>query len=114
MKKSIALLRKGFESSSFTTPEFSSFFKTFKSEFTKELTNLGATNITFNKGHFYLFGFFTIDTQAYYFSLSDVRSQPTELLYRTAKHYKDYTGGSNMYVTIELNMFANMRVFKPV
>ena len=98
----------GFESSSRLTPEFSEFFKTFKREFTKELQTparpaIGATNIVFNRGHFYVSGFFTVDGQAYYFSLPDVRGSEyrmPQLMYRTAKDYKDYTGGQNRWVDI--------------
>jgi len=114
MKKSLALLSKGFESSSGLTPEFAQFFRTFKSEFTKELKSLGATEIIFSRGHFYLSGFFTIDKQAFYFSLSDVRGNSRigyKLLYRTAQHYKDYSGGMNQYVIIETGMAANMKVY---
>lgn len=37
MRKTIKLLEQGFETSSVLTPEFAEFYKTFKSEFTKEL-----------------------------------------------------------------------------
>ena len=103
MKKSISMLEQGFESSSTLTPEFAQFYRTFKSEFTKELQTIGATDIVFNRGHFYISGFFTVDSQAYYFSISDVRGSEyrmPQLYYRTAKHYKDFTGGSNRYVDI--------------
>jgi len=113
MKKSITLLKNGFESSSGTTPEFLTFFRTFKSEFTKELKSIGATEIQIGKGHFYISGFFTINGQAYYISLSDVRDAEyhiPNLLYRTAQHYKDYTGGSNQYVNIETGMVQNMNL----
>jgi hypothetical protein len=96
---------QGFESSSRTTPEFSKFYNQFKKEFTKELLSIKATNITFSKGHFYISGFFTVNNQPYYFSISDVRFFPhTNLLYRTAKNYKDFTGGTNQYSTIEDGM----------
>lgn len=116
MKKSLRLLRRGFESSSTKTPEFISFCRTFKSEFTKELQSIGATNIVFNNGHFYISGFFTLGSQAWYFSLSDVRGMEYclnqscmgKLLYRTAKDYRDFTGGMNRYATIEPGMAENM------
>ena len=114
MIKSIRLLECGFESSSQTTEEFKLFFKTFKSEFTKELKKVGATEIKFSMGHFFVFGFFTIGSQAWYFSISDVRGSDymmPYLLYRTAKDYKDYTGGSNKTVDIEIGMGENMRLF---
>lgn len=118
MEKSIAMLLRGFVSSCSTTPEFAQFFRTFKSEFTKELLSIGATNIVFSRGHFFLSGFFTVGSQPYYFSLSDVRGMEHclnkwcsgQLLYRTAKHYKDWTGGSNQFVNIEAGMAKNMRL----
>jgi hypothetical protein len=116
MKKSIALLQAGFESSSGLTPEFAQFFKTFKSEFTKELQTIGATDIVFSRGHFYVSGFCTINGQAWYFSISDVRgmnyclnqSCMGKLLYRTAKNYKDFTGGQNRYATFRTGMGEDM------
>ena len=116
MKKSIAMLQNGFQSSSGLTPEFAEFFKTFKSEFTKELKSQGATNIVFNRGHFYVSGFCTINNQVWYFNLSDVRDMEYclnqscmgKLLYRTAKDYKDFTGGQNRYATIRTGMGEDM------
>lgn len=119
MNESLKLLLKGFESSSTTTQEFLEFFKTFKKEFTKELKSIGATDIQIGKGHFYVSGFCTIGTQAWYFSISDVRgmeygmrsnpdSSMNKLLYRTAKNYKDYTGGQNRYAKIEPGMAEEM------
>jgi len=116
MKNSIAMLKRGFESSSGLTPEFAEFFRTFKSEFTKELLTIGASNLVFSRGHFYVSGFFTdVQGQAWYFSISDVRGMARisfvegfALLYRTAKHYKDYTGGNNRYRQIEPGMAKEM------
>ena len=111
MKKTIELLKQGFESSTGTTPEFRTFYSTFKKEFTKELKSIGATEIVFSKGHFYISGFFTVDNQAYYFNLGDVRGSEyrmPNLMYRTAEHYKDYTGGSNRWVDIETGMSEKM------
>ena len=121
MKKSLALLLIGFQSSTGLTPEFAQFYRTFKSEFTKELKSIGATNIVFSRGHFYISGFFTVNGQAYYFNLSDVRGMDyslrnnpdscmSQLLYRTAQHYKDYTGGMNQYVRIGQGMAQEMRL----
>ena len=111
MKKTIALLKQGFESSSGLTQEFKTFFQTFKKEFKKELETIGATNIVFSRGHFYISGFFTVDKQIYYFNLGDVRGSEyrmPNLMYRTAEHYKDYTGGSNRHVDIETGMAEKM------
>lgn len=122
MIKSLAMLMNGFESSASETPEFKNFFSTFKREFKRELVALGATDIKFSKGHFYVSGFFTSKTgQAYYFCLSDVRgmndgirmnsdSCMSKLLYRTADHYKDFTGGMNQYVSINVGMYQRMNI----
>jgi hypothetical protein len=108
MKKTVGLLKAGFESSSGKTPEFMHFTRVFKKEFTSELKSIGATDINFSVGHFYVSGFFTVHGQAYYFSLSDVRWGPSQLLYRTARDYKDYTGGTNRYAEIKFDMAADM------
>lgn len=114
MNKSLTLLNEGFQSSSGTTPEFLTFVKTFKSEFTKELKSIGASDIQIGKGHFYVSGFFTVNGQIWYFSISDVREMKLgyenhwRLMYRTAKHYKDYSGGTNQYIKIETGMAQKM------
>lgn len=112
MKQSLSLIRADFESSCYETEEFRAFFNTFKREFTKELKSIGATNIKFNKGHFYVSGFYTIGTQAWYFSISDVRGmsrlKEINLLYRKCNDYTDYTGESNRYVEINTGMGAGM------
>ena len=111
MKKTIALLQKGFQSSTGLTPEFNEFYKTFKSEFRKELKTQGATDIKFNRGHFFVSGFCTIDGQVFYFSLSDVRGsnfRMPKLLYRTAENYKDFTGGQNRFAEIKTGMGEKM------
>ena len=116
MKKSLALLKAGFESSSTTTPQFLAFYRTFKKELTAELTKLGCTKIEIGKGHFYCSGFFTTASGSiYYFSIPDVRMYGgnghwDKLMYRTAAHYKDYTGGTNQTVTIAEDMIKNLRI----
>lgn len=103
------MLNNGFESSSGLTPEFAEFFRTFKKEFTDELKSIGATDIVFSRGHFYVSGFFTVRGQAWYFSMSDVRYfNDKRIMYRTAKNYKDYTGGQNRYRAIERGMAQEM------
>ncbi len=115
MNKILALLKKGFQSSSRKTPEFIAFCRVFKSELTKELKSIGATNIVFSNGHFDISGFFTAESgQIYYFSLSDVRGMEfqneVQLMYRTAEHYKDWTGGGNQWVTIEQGIVDRMNI----
>lgn len=46
-------------------------------------------------------GFFTLNGQMYYFSVSDLRHFPKDnILIRTARDYQDFTGGSNQYITL--------------
>ena len=102
MERIKKLLQKGFQTSSGKTPEFKSFARLFKNDWTKELATVGATLEAFNVGHFYLSGFFTLQGQLFYFSISDVRMYQEHghwgsILIRTAKNLKDYSGGTNTY-----------------
>lgn len=62
------------------------------------------TDIKFSNGYYYFSGFATKNNKAIYFSIPDVRygwaSDGLNLLIRTAKDYKDYTGGSNNYSSL--------------
>ena len=84
------------------SPQFKTFFRKQKSKITKILTAKGCTNIVLDYGFYYFSGFFTdAKGQFWYLSCSDVRYFAYDkLLYRTAKNYKDYTGGVNRYVKI--------------
>jgi hypothetical protein len=116
MKKTLMLLKIEMQSSSGLTPQFKEFFNTFKKEITAILKQHNCSDIIVSRGHFYISGFFTLPNgQIYYFSVSDVRGMhygfnKPQLMYRTAKHNKDYTGGSNCFVNIE--DFANLSIFK--
>jgi len=85
--------------------EFKSFFRKEKNRLTKILTEKGCTNIDLSYGFYYFSGFFTAPSgQVYYISCSDVRHfEYEELLIRTAKDYKDFTGGTNQYCGISKN-----------
>lgn len=111
MNKTLHLLHKGFASSSGKTPEFISFTKVFKTEFRRILNSMHCKNISFNVGHFYLFGFFDdANGQLWYFSIGDVRwMSDMTILVRTAQHRKDYTGGSNRYALLN-NLQQTMEV----
>ena len=109
MNKTLGLFRAGFQTSTGKTPEFKKFARTFKAEFTKELESIGATKIVFSVGHFYISGFYTLDSQAWYFSQSDVRFFRDErIMYRKAENYQDFTGGRNQHVNIESGMAKNL------
>lgn len=120
MKRTVALLERGFQSSTGKTPEFLEFVKVFKKEFNDELKSIGVKDVKYNVGHFYISGFFTnTDGQIVYFSLPDVRgfvhgfvnnsnSCMNQLLYRKAKSYSDYTGGQNRYAKICFDMITEI------
>lgn len=90
--------------------DFKEFFRKEKSRITRNLKEMGCSNIDMGYGFYYFSGFFTSPSgQAYYFSCSDVRHfEYDKLLYRTAKDYKDYSGGSNCYVKV--NDLKGMRL----
>lgn len=106
MKKSIQLLDQGFESSSTKTPEFKAFASQFKKDLNNQLKLVGAQIVAYHVGHFDVSGFFkTQEDKLYYFSFGDVRgmkynrTNQYSLMYRTAKHLKDWTGGGNQWIT---------------
>ena len=59
-----------------------------------------------SNNHFYISGFFELENkessnkQIYYFSIEDLRFNSTFLI-RTAKDFKDYTGGNNCYLSLD-------------
>jgi hypothetical protein len=80
--------------------EFKSFFRREKKRIIEALKSIGCTDIQLDYGFYFFSGFFTSASgQIYYLSCSDVRySSYKQLMYRTAKSYKDYSGGMNQYV----------------
>ncbi len=100
MNKSLALLAQEFESDSRRTPQYLEFHRTFKREFSKALTSMGCSKVEIGKpNHFDVSGFFTgPNEQIWWFRLEDLRWNKDTILIRTAKHYKDYTGGPNQWV----------------
>ena len=59
-----------------------------------------------SNNYFYISGFFELENkensnkQTYYFSIEDLRFNSTFLI-RTAKDFKDYTGGNNCYLSLK-------------
>lgn len=104
MKKALFATQTHFESSSSRTPEYLSWHKLFKREFTKFLESKGMTGIEIGKpNHFDLSGFFKDGKkdQIWYFRIEDIRWSKDNMLIRTAQHYKDYTGGRNQYIPLK-------------
>ena len=124
-------LKKGFESSSGLTDEFDGFSRMFAREMKAFLSKeFGAYDIQLKRGHFDIYGFFTIPThrvparegwsesetpaQVWYVSTGDVRfGMPKQygLLIRTARDYKDFTGGPNRAARLdnERDFVADMK-----
>ena len=92
--------------------EFKSFFRKEKNRLKKILEARGCTKIELDYGFYYFSGFFTAPSgQIYYLSCSDVRHFGyNKLLIRTAKHYKDWTGGMNQYCGIDAESLNNFRL----
>ncbi len=97
-----------FESSSSLTPQFAAFARDYKKHLKAILSGVGLELISFNRGHFYLSGFIhnPLTDKYAYFSISDVRGGHdewlTQVLVRSAKHDKDYTGGANGFVGLPM------------
>lgn len=104
-------LRNGIEDWGGTTSrDFMNWAKEFKHMIQEQIALVGGTDYKQNTGHYYVSGFFKIGEQAYYISCDDVRYSSADhvvntILIRTAKDYKDYTGGCNHYIRIDDNMF---------
>ena len=95
-----------FQSSSMKTPEFSAFAKDFKKNLLEQIKK-DFELVDWSVGHFEV-SVFIQDKQSkkfIYLSISDVRffrdGWFDNVLIRTAKHAKDYTGGSNSYCKFE-------------
>ena len=75
-----------------------------KSTVKKALKTAGFENIKISNGHYYFSGFATKNEKVIYFSISDVRHFPEDkVLIRTAKDYRDFTGGGNNYAQLEID-----------
>lgn len=92
--------------------EFKSFFRKEKNRLKKILEARGCTKIELDYGFYYFSGFFTAPSgQIYYLSCSDVRHFGyNKLLIRTAKHYKDWTGGMNQFCGVDEGSLNNFRL----
>lgn len=92
-----------FQGSCTATPEFNSFCQQMKKELIKIMR--GYKLVNWIKGHFEFSAFFERSGKYVYISCSDVRFFPNqwydELLIRSAKNEKDYTGGMNYHISIE-------------
>ena len=91
--------------------DFKSFARKWRNFLTRICDEHDWELVNFNTGHYYCSWFFKNGHKFIYCSFSDVRhfskSWFESILYRTAKHFKDYTGGTNCYTSLE-NLEANI------
>jgi len=106
INKMISWKHHHFSSGAYIGEDFQEFSKDFKSYLKRIMETIGGTLLSFNKGHYYCSAFVIrrSDNQVIYISTSDVRSGENtfnNILVRTAKSDKDFTGGSNRHTPIE-------------
>lgn len=89
--------------------EFIAFAENFRSVVKEVAKKIGAELVSFSVGHYFFSGFVSRDGKFVYFSYDLPRHMTLDLsrsdswqgiLVRTAKHPKDYTGGSNRFCNI--------------
>ena len=84
--------------------DFRVFARLFK-KFIKSNLSEDTTLVSYSVGHYYVSGFIEKKGRLVYFSISDVRYFHGEwckdILVRTAKYIKDYSGGINYHTDIE-------------
>lgn len=108
MKEILRRLKNGIQDEGcYTSKDFKNFARVFKNKFSKEIAKVGGTNHEQNTNHYCLNGFFDVNGQTYYYSILDVRYfTVNNILLRTAKNHKDYTGGSNHYIPLGIDMLV--------
>jgi len=94
------------------TAEFKSFARKFNNRLKKQFSSIGGRDYKGSVGHFYISGFVDVQGETYYFSISDVRNgfgANTDILVRTAKDRKDFTGGANHFIPMDNNFAKNFK-----
>lgn len=102
-KKTKQLLNQEFESSSTRTPQYLTFHRVFRKEFTAYVKPYVKKLDIHKPNHFDVTGFFERnDGEIFYFSLGDLRGNAfkNQMLIRTAKDFEDYTGGCNCFINM--------------
>lgn len=111
-KQFLVAFNKGFESSSQTTPEFAAFSNLFRSYLKSGAKDAGLKVASYTRGHFEASAFIEAPSgKLAYISISDVRDNrgaaAEQLLYRTAEHLKDFSGGINLWVSLDSKELFN-------
>jgi hypothetical protein len=96
-----------FSSGATTGPDFKQFVRDFRSELNEQCKRHGMKLHTLYPNHYDLSGFLLNpeSNRLVYFNISDVRYFKNEwydnVMYRNARHDKDWTGGGNQYTSLE-------------
>jgi len=94
-----------FSSGGITGEDYKSFQRKYKNVLKNIAKNINGELINFSGNHYYFSTFVEKDNKYVYISISDVRHFPNNwrknILFRTAKNKKDYSGGHNQYTTID-------------
>ncbi len=94
----------------YVSKEYNTFQNAFKREISRIAENIGATLVSFSKGHYYVSGFIERNGKYVYFnydsSLCGDRATPKlkerdAMFCRTAENEKDYRGGYNNLTSFE-------------
>ena len=94
----------------YVSKEYDTFQNAFKCEMNKIAENIGATLVSFSKGHYDVYGFIERNGKYVYFnydsSLCGNRATPklkerNAMFCRTAENVKDYVGGDNNFTSFE-------------
>jgi len=83
------------------SPEFKKLFRAERKRITEILTKMGCTEIKMDYGFYFFSGFFTSESGQIYYLMVHIDERPTSyerIMFRTAKDYKDYSGGSNQWI----------------
>jgi len=90
--------------------DFKSYARKCRKAFQIAFNDLGGELTDFSIGFYYFSGFGIVNGQYYYFSISDVRHFPdSKILFRTAKSNKDYSGGTNQYLSKSMPLTGQMK-----
>lgn len=88
-----------------TSPDYKTFERKYKNYLKKVANDIGGELVKFNPNHYEFSCFVKRNDKLVYISISDTRYFKNEwynnILIRTAKHEKDYTGGSNQHTTLD-------------
>lgn len=91
---------------SVTSKDYESFQTKYRNFLKKVCKENNLELVSFHKGHYEFSAFIKKDDKYVYISISDVRyfknAWYNNILIRTAKHEKDYTGGWNRYTSLPL------------